>query len=463
MNSRHTECFQVLAVGCGPFNLSLAALASGIDDLSFVALDSSPEFRWHPGLMLDDATLQVSFLADLVSLVEPTHRLSFLAYLKARDRMYPFYVRERFHITRREYEDYLRWVITELSSVRFSHTVERVEWCDERRRFLVRVRTGDGAHRSFEANHLALGIGTEPFVPELLRSLPATRTSHSSDYLGRVEDMTRASHVTVIGSGQSGAEIVLDLIRRGRPGKPGISWLTRTVSFAPLDYTKLVLEMTTPEYVDYFHGLPEARRDALVTEQWRHYKGISTATLEEVHEELYRRLAHFGSTHVELRSGTSVESARVGKTGLKLLCRHRDTGESFEHDTDFVVTATGYRHRAASFLEPIDARLLRDGAGRWAIRRDHSIETDSMVTGKIFVANGDLHSHGVAAPDLGIGAYRAATMLNSICGRVVFELPKQTAFSDFAIPCTSDGTERPRARPSRDRSVSFVSSGLVSP
>ncbi|MEM6730759.1 MAG: SidA/IucD/PvdA family monooxygenase, partial [Myxococcota bacterium] len=99
-----SERVQLLAVGCGPFNLSLAALASRIPGLEFTALEATPEFRWHPGLMLDDATLQVGFLADLVSLVEPTHPLSFLAYLKDRDRMYPFYIRERFHITRLEYE-----------------------------------------------------------------------------------------------------------------------------------------------------------------------------------------------------------------------------------------------------------------------------------------------------------------------------------------------------------------------
>ena len=66
----------VLAVGCGPFNLGLAALASTVDDLDLLVVDTRPEFRWHPGLMFDDATLQVSFLSDLVSLVDPTHLIA---------------------------------------------------------------------------------------------------------------------------------------------------------------------------------------------------------------------------------------------------------------------------------------------------------------------------------------------------------------------------------------------------
>ncbi len=58
----------------------------------------------------------------------------------------------------------------------------------------------------------------------------------------------------------------------------------------------------------------------------------------------------------------------------------------------------------------------------------------TQLAGRIFVANADLHSHGVAAPDLGIGAIRNATILNAVAGREVFRLPKSTAFTTFAIP-----------------------------
>ena len=36
-----------------------------------------------------------------------------------------------------------------------------------------------------------------------------------------------------------------------------LNWVTRSPRFFPLEYTKLTLEMTSPEYVDYFHALPE--------------------------------------------------------------------------------------------------------------------------------------------------------------------------------------------------------------
>jgi lysine N6-hydroxylase len=424
----------VVAIGCGPFNLGLAALASTVDGLDVVVLEAARELRWHSGMMFDDALLQVSFLADLVSLVDPGHPLSFLCYLRDADRLYPFYVRERFHPTRREYEDYLRWAAARLPSVRFSHRVESVRWDSGAQRFAVQAVRGDGDRVRLLARDLVLGVGTEPFVPAALANLPAETLLHTASYLTRAADLD-VGHVTVVGSGQSGAEVVLDLLRRNLGGGAGVSWLTRTPVFAPLDYTKLVLEMTTPGYVRHFHALPQETRDALVAEQWRHHKAISEQTIEELHDLLYRRELAHGLADVELRPGTTIEGAAAGTSGrVVLTCAHRDTGRVFEHTTDLVIAATGYRPRRPVFLQPVEPLVRRDDRGRYRVALDHSIELDPAVTGRVFVANADLHSHGVAAPDLGIGAVRNATILNAVTGREVYPLPKRTAFTSFTAP-----------------------------
>lgn len=433
----------VVAIGCGPFNLGLAALASKVDGLDLVALEARAELRWHPGMMFDDATLQVSFLADLVTLVDPTHPLSFLAYLRDVDRMYPFYVRERFHPTRREYEDYLRWAASKLETVRFSHRVDAVRWDEGAQRFVVQGVRGDGVPLHLRTRDLVIGIGTEPSVPETLAELPGKLLLHTGRYLAQQSAVERARRVTVVGSGQSGAEIMVDLLQRNLAGGPAVSWLTRTGSFAPLDYTKLVLEMTTPAYMRYFHSLPQPIRDRLVAEQWRHYKGISRETLEQIHDLLYRRELERELSEVELRCAVAVESAAANASGQAVLrCRQRDTGRTFEHTTDLVVAATGYRQRQPVFLRPIESLLRRDEQGRYRVRLDHSIELAEQVRGRIFVAHADLHSHGVAAPDLGLCAYRNATILNAIMGRAVYTLPADTAFTRFEVAAD---TARPQA------------------
>lgn len=67
----------VTGVGLGPFNRGLAALLAptGVDAVFF---DDKPGFAWHPGLMLPGAEIQVPFLADLVTLADPTSRYTFL-------------------------------------------------------------------------------------------------------------------------------------------------------------------------------------------------------------------------------------------------------------------------------------------------------------------------------------------------------------------------------------------------
>ncbi len=422
------DVLDILAVGCGPFNLGLLALASTVEHLDVLALDAADDMRWHPGLMFDDARLQVNFLADLVSLVEPAHPLSFLSYLKDADRMYPFYIRERFHMSRKEYEAYLRWAVGKLDTIRFRHRVERVIWDDHGDVFRVLVHGPEG-QIAFRARHLVLGVGTEPWMPDFLQGLPADRCLHTSEFLHRQQDVARARRVTVVGSGQSGGEVVLDLLRRDPEAKRGLAWLTRTESFAPLDYTKLVLEMTTPAYVAYFHGLPEATRDDLVRRQWRHYKGVSTDTLEEIHDQLYARSVEHGTAAVDFRCGVAIEDADVA-AGVVLHCHHRDEDRRFLHETDLVVAATGYKHRPMPFLAPVEHMLVRDEAGRLDLCLDHSVKSDT-VGHRIFVVNADLHTHGVAAPDLGICAWRNATILNQVAGREVFRLPRNTAFTTF--------------------------------
>jgi lysine N6-hydroxylase len=418
--------YDVIAIGCGPFNLGLAALADGVDDVRLAVLDGRPEFTWHRGLMFDDAMLQVSFLADLVSLVEPAHPLSFLSFLRDNDRLYQFYVREKFHPTRREYETYLRWCAAQLDSLHCGHHVRSASWNGSY--FVLTVERGDTVE-TFETRHLVVGVGTEPFVPAALAGLPQERFLHSADYLFRRADLLRADRVTVVGSGQSGAECALDLLRANTPA---VSWLTRTPSFAPLDYSKLVLEMTTPAYVDYFHALDEPVRDKLVKQQWRHYKGISSETLDDIHDALYAR--DLSAAPVDLQCGAAVVSAEARADGIELTMHHADSGKTFRHTTDAVVAATGYRNRPLPFMTALEEHVRRDAAGRWVINRDHSVETVDELAGRIFVANADLHSHGVAAPDLGIGAIRNATILNTIAGCEVFRLPKSTGFTTFAIP-----------------------------
>ncbi|MGW1495349.1 lysine N(6)-hydroxylase/L-ornithine N(5)-oxygenase family protein [Streptomyces sp. NPDC002402] len=441
----------LVGIGIGPFNLSLAALAHGVPGgLAATFYEQRPAFTWHPGVLIEGATLQVPFLADLVTLADPASPWSFLNYLRSRDRLFPFYFAERFHIQRAEYDAYCRWVSDSLPGLHYGHQVDAVRWNPERDLFEVDFTQLDAEGEAEAlgrayARHLVLGIGTEPYVPEPLRPLaeaPAVPVIHSADYLGNRERLLAAEHITVIGSGQSGAEVFLDLLRARPAGAEKIHWLARTEAFAPMEYSKLGLEHFTPDYTRYFHALPEQTRDALVPRQWQLHKGIDADTIAAIHEELYRRTLHGGWPDAVLTPGVTVRTAgRVGTTKVELHLEHAQQGTRSRLTTNAVVLATGYRERPLDrMLAGLDPYMRRDASGRPRVDDRFRLLLDPPVTGSVYVQNAERHTHGVGAPDLGLAAWRSAGILNSLTGEEHYPLPRRTAFTSF-------GLKREQARP----------------
>ncbi|GHF65438.1 lysine N6-hydroxylase [Amycolatopsis bartoniae] len=413
-------------VGIGPFNLSLAALADRVPGLRTGMFERRKEFRWHPGLLIEGATIQVPFLADLVTLADPTHPLSFLNYLRAHDRLFPFYFAEKFHLDRTEYDDYCRWAAGQLDACHFGVEITGIDATES----VFQLTTGDG--ETIAAQNVVLGVGTTPSLPEPLRPLVSRApVLHSADYLTERERLLAAPGVTVVGSGQSGAEVFLDLLRHRRhPG--GLRWIARTGAFAPMEYSKLGLEQFTPDYTTFFHGLEESIRDSLLPAQWQLYKGIDAKTIAAIHEELYR-LSIGGWPDVVLTPGVELVSAALDGGRIALGLRHQQQGTEAVWHTDAVVCATGYTETPIDhLLGPLADRLVTDGRGRPVVERDHRLRLDG-VPGSVFVQNAERHTHGVGAPDLGLAAYRAASIVNSVCGREVYRLPSRTAFTTFGL------------------------------
>ncbi|GHB44240.1 MULTISPECIES: lysine N(6)-hydroxylase/L-ornithine N(5)-oxygenase family protein [Streptomyces] len=433
----------LVGIGIGPNNLSLAALAHPLAELDTAFYEQRPTFDWHPGLLIEGTTLQVPFLADLVTLADPASPWTFLNYLKARDRLFPFYFAERLHIHRAEYAAYCRWVSDSLPGLHFGHQVDAVRWNPERDVFEVDFTQLDSdgeaeaLGRTYTKN-IALGIGTAPHIPEPLRPLveaPGVPVIHAADYLEHRDRFLTAEHITVIGSGQSGAEVFLDLLRNRPAGREKIHWLARTEAFAPMEYSKLGLEHFTPDYTRYFHALPEPVRDRLVPAQWQLHKGIDADTIAAIQDELYRRTLDGGWPDTVLTPGVHVRTAgRIATTKVELHLEHAQQASRSRITTDAVILATGYRERPlGQILAGLDPYMRRDASERPRIDDKHRLVLDPSVTGAVYVQNGERHTHGVGAPDLGLTAWRSASILNSLTGKDPYPLPSRTAFTTFGL------------------------------
>lgn len=418
-----------VGIGIGPFNLSLAALSDGVDGLATRFFDAKSLFSWHPGMMVDGAVLQVSFLADLVSLTDPTSRWSYLNYLRTTGRIYGFYLSEHTRISRREYSEYCAWVSRGLDNCEFGKVVLGVEWIPEDAVFELLLDDGVGNLDRVRSRNVIIGVGTSPSVPT---SFPGTGPNiiHSSDYLLHRDEIGGSERIAVVGSGQSGAEIVLDLLRNGVVDRGSISWITRSSAFAPMEQSKFGVEHFTPDYIRYFYGLSEDARDDLVGDQWQLYKAASVETLNAIFDFMY---LHRPSIVLAPNVEVSWRPTDGLGNGVTLGCMHRHSRVSRDLSFDRVVLATGYKPTPPPLGRSVLDALKLDSKGRFAISPDYRLVTDSSITGSIFVQNAEVHTHGVGAPDLGLGAHRSAVIVNSISGRECYPLPDRTAFTSFGM------------------------------
>lgn len=424
----------LLCVGIGPFGLGLACLADPLEHLSVAFLDRAPEFDWHPGLLFDRATLQVPFLADLVTLADPTSRFSFLAWLKETGSLYPFYVRESFYPLRREYNDYCRWAAERVRGTHWGQDVVDVRREEPNGPWRI-TSEGPRGPVTWWARHLVIGTGTSATVPPQLRGAGHAAV-HAGEYLTCREWLTAQKHVTVVGSGQSAAEVVLDLLTTD--DGPAVDWITRSPRFFPMEYSKLSLELTSPEYVDHFRSLPEHTRDRINASQPQLHRGISDDTVSELHEALYVRRTNHSRTPVRLLAATELTGSRAHDGRVLLSWRNTDNGHDRETITDAVVAGTGYGPGPLPWLEGIRGQLFLDSRGRIEPDRYHRANAD----GTVHVLNHGEHTHALTAPDLGMGPLRNAHILNRVVGVEQYRTEERTTFQSFGrlpqarpVPC----------------------------
>ncbi|MFJ3661107.1 lysine N(6)-hydroxylase/L-ornithine N(5)-oxygenase family protein [Streptomyces sp. NPDC090119] len=411
-----------VGIGLGPFNLGLACLTEPIEELNGVFLDSKPDFEWHAGMFLDGAHLQTPFMSDLVTLADPTSPYSFLNYLKEKGRLYSFYIRENFYPLRVEYDDYCRWAANKLTSVRFSTTVTEVTWEDGL--YAVHTDTGD----TYRAKHLVLGTGTPPYIPEACEGLGGDFI-HNSRYLSNKAELQKKRSITLVGSGQSAAEIYYDLLSEIDVHGYRLNWVTRSPRFFPLEYTKLTLEMTSPEYIDYFHALPEDTRYRITAQQKGLFKGIDGELINAIFDLLYQKNLG-GPVQTRLLTNSALNSASYEHGTYTLSLRQEEQAKDYELESEGLVLATGYQYREPEFLKPVRDRLRYDGHGNFDLGRNYAID----VTGRgVFLQNAGVHTHSITSPDLGMGAYRNAFIIRELLGSEYYPVEKTIAFQEFAV------------------------------
>ncbi len=420
-----------IAIGVGPFNLGLACLTAPIKEVNGIFLDKKEQFNWHPGMLMQDTTLQVPFMADLVTLADPTNPFSFLNYIKEQGRIYSFYIRENFLLLRNEYNQYCQWAIKKLKNIHFNTEVIHINYEEEAGIYIVTSKcTKTDTLKIYKAKKLVLGTGTQPYVPQCSKKLK-DKAIHSSQYVNHKEALQNTKKITVLGSGQSAAEIFYDLLQEVDTKGYELNWITRSPRFFPLEYSKLTLEMTSPEYVDYFYDLPAQKRDQLIKNQKHLYKGINEDLIAAIHDTLYaKRVVATEPLKVALRTNSELKNTAIINHSIQLEFQQVEQGKSFKHETESLVLATGYTYYLPEFIKGIENRIQWDEQNRFDVARNYSIDQNKN---EIFVQNVELHTHGFVTPDLGMVAYRNSYIIKEITGTEYYPIEKRIAFQKFGV------------------------------
>ena len=421
--------YDLVGVGFGPSNLALAIAVAEHntervdgESVSVRFLERQPAFGWHRGMLLDDATMQVSFLKDLVTLRNPASRFSFLSFLHDRDRLIDFINHKSLFPLRLEFHDYLEWASNKVDDVvDWGHEVVKIEPVEQGGAVAyldVTAVSGDEVV-TYRARNVVLGAGLVPRLPDGVT--PSDRVWHSEHLLRRVEQFEESSRAhpatpsrfIVVGAGQSAAEVTSFLHQR-YPSAEVCSVFSR-YGYSPADDSPFANRIFDPAAVDDFYDAPADVKSMLIG-----YHGNTNYSVVdgELIEDLYRRAYQekvTGTERLKMLNVSRVREVTETENGVRAVIESLSTGDTFALAADVIVYSTGYRPADPyALLGEVGALCPPDDTGRPRLGRDYRVIAKPELECGIYLQGGTEHTHGLSSSLLSNSAVRAGEILDSI-------------------------------------------------
>ena len=403
--------YHAVGIGAGPANLSLAALYQSKTSQRIALFDARRDPTWHASLLHSGVRMQTSWLKDLVSVVDPTHKLSFMNYLVSTGRLFALLNAQFDFIPRREYMQYLAWAAGQIEGIHYGVRIDQISYTGDG--FLV----ASGGRPLARCEHLVIGVGTRPFMPPGLSWLPPDRAFLADDLAFRLEEMSAARHqpVAVVGGGQTGLECALKLLAAGFTD---IRWLGRRQWFQTIDDSPVANEFYRPAHQQFLLTLSRPTRRALVVEQGPTGDATTPGALRALYQANYDRMLELGHFPITLLPGQDVTVGSVD--GDDLLLQAITAEGKQEHRVRHAVVAVGRQLVDLPFDQDLRERMATDGDGDLLLEDDYSVRWDGPGSHRIYALNRGRFSHGVPDANLTLLPVRAATVLNSMFERELF-------------------------------------------
>lgn len=410
----------VTGIGFGPSNLALAIAFEelGLPGAGMAFFEKQQRFGWHRGLLLEDATMQVSFLKDLVTMRNPASRYSFVSYLAERGRLAEFINSKTLTPLRVEFHDYLEWVARNFEpAVRYGSEIAQirpvtehgvVEYVD------VVPRDGDAVR----ARNLVIGCGLAPRLPPGV--IESNRIWHSSRLLERIASphLESPSRIIVAGAGQSAAEVACYLYDFFPETE--VCGIFSRYGYSIADDSPFVNGIFDPDAVDEFYNAPENVKEMLYNYHANtNYSAVDLSLSQELYRRFYRERVT-GKNRLRVMRASGIREAQEHARKLSVSVGHLLTGAIETVEADLLIYATGYRPAdPAPLLGELMAECKLDGSGRLLLDRDYRVATSGAVRCGIYLNGASAeHTHGLSAGLLSNTAVRSGEIATSILGRM---------------------------------------------
>ncbi|MBT2415222.1 lysine N(6)-hydroxylase/L-ornithine N(5)-oxygenase family protein [Streptomyces sp. ISL-12] len=438
LHSGPDSVYDVLGVGFGPANLALAialhehGVTAG-PEAPFRAgfLERQPRFGWHRGMLIDDATMQVSFLKDLVTMRDPTSDFSFLCYLRERGRLVDFLNQKTLFPLRVEFHDYFEWAAARLGhlvaygaevvAVRPVTEDGEVRWFD----VVSRDPAAPDRHTVRRARALCVATGLEPRLPP--GAVLSDLVWHNSELLPRVDELVRSGRpvrrAVVLGAGQSAAEAV-DYLHRRLP-EAEICSVFAKYGYTPADDSPFANRIFDPEAVDVFYGAPaEVKQSLFDYHRSTNYSVVDTELIESLSRTMYQERVQ-GRQRLRMLNVSRIREVETRAHDVRVTVEYLPTGERELLTSDVLVYATGYRPQSiGDSLGEIAKLCLRDDEDALRVGRDHRVETAPNVTADVYLQGGTEHTHGLTSTLLSTTAVRAGEICSALLARLRADVPR---------------------------------------
>jgi lysine N6-hydroxylase len=415
----------LVGVGAGPANLSLAALITsarerGLISIRSTFLERNQAIFWHSGQLFPGTLMQTEFYRDLVTPIDPTNRFSFLNYLKSNGRLDQFLCSSSICPTRREFEDYFNWVAKQITDIVFATNVTSVEYDPETNLFIVQAEHGSRPQTRYESKHIVLGSGPQPNS-----TIASSRVGHVVDVstLLTFNFPNPSQRVLVIGGGQSAAECINYLLDRYANVEMHITWVTRDTAFRALDKGNFSRETYSASYGHAFAPIPRQLRENIIHDDRSVANGITPEIAQALYQRLYclKYLSSPGGASVHMQSNTEVLEIRDEAKGALVTARALATGQTITDVYDCAILCTGFDDKDVLDSAIIGAQLRRRISNN-DNHNGYAISWDGPRDRMIFVQSENKETHGLGDASFVTAPGRNASILNLIAGAEIYKI-----------------------------------------